>query len=137
MFAVLPTGCRKSLIFQLVPKVCVYLLNQGFEYPKAAILVVVCPLSALIDSHIQELKDYGISAFHRKVSVRGQLCLQTICTYGQILPFVTTYHPAVKNLKQTLMEHWSLIQNQPLLKTMFKKLRSSLTKRENPLKTRL
>ena len=26
-----------------------------------------------------------------------------------ILPFVTTYHPAVNNLKQTLMEQWSLI----------------------------
>ena len=62
MFAVLPTGCGKSLIFQLVPKVCEYLHDHGFEYPKAAILVVVCPLSALIDSHIQELKDHGISA---------------------------------------------------------------------------
>ena len=29
----------------------------------------------------------------------------------RILPFVTTYHPAVTNLKQTLMEQWSLIQN--------------------------
>ena len=62
MFAVLPTGCRKSLIFQLVPKVCEYLHDHGFEYPKAVILVVVCPLSALIDSHIQELKDHGRSA---------------------------------------------------------------------------
>ena len=62
VFAVLPTGCGKSLIFQLVPKVCEYLHDQGFEYPKAAILVVVCPLSALIDSHIQELKDHGLSA---------------------------------------------------------------------------
>ena len=56
VFAVLPTGCGKSLIFQLVPKVCEYLHDHGFEYPKAAILVVVCPLSA------QELKDHGISA---------------------------------------------------------------------------
>ena len=36
----------------------------------------------------------------------------------RILPFVTTYDPAVNNLKQTLMEQWSLIQNQPLLKTI-------------------
>ena len=62
VFTVLPTGCGKSLIFQLMPKVCEYLHDRGFEYPKAAILVVVCPLSALIDSHIQELKDHGISA---------------------------------------------------------------------------
>ena len=39
----------------------------------------------------------------------------------RILPFVTTYHPAVSNLKQTLMEQWSLIQNQPLLKTIYLK----------------
>ena len=40
----------------------------------------------------------------------------------RILPFVTTYHSAVDNLKQTLMELWSLIQNQPLLKTNYLKL---------------
>ena len=28
---------------------------------------------------------------------------------------------AVSNLKQTLMEQWSLIQNQPLLKTIYLK----------------
>ena len=39
----------------------------------------------------------------------------------RILPFVTTYHPAVNNLKQTLMEQWSLIQNQSLLKTIYLK----------------
>ena len=39
----------------------------------------------------------------------------------RILPFVTTYHPAVSNLKQTLMEQWRLIQNQPLLKTIYLK----------------
>ena len=39
----------------------------------------------------------------------------------RILPFVTTYYPAVNNLKQTLMEQWSLIQNQPLLKTIYLK----------------
>ena len=37
----------------------------------------------------------------------------------RILPFVTRYHSAVDNLKQTLMEQSSLIQNQPLLKTIF------------------
>lgn len=52
VFAVLPTGCGKSLIFQLVPKVCEYLHDQGFQYPKAAILVVVCPLSLLHSSRI-------------------------------------------------------------------------------------
>ena len=46
------------------------------------------------------------------------------------LSFVTTYHLAVKNLKQILMEHRSLIRNQLLLKTSFQNIQSSLTKRE-------
>ena len=43
-------------------KICEYFHDQGFEYSKAAILVVAYPLSALIDFHIQELKDHSISA---------------------------------------------------------------------------
>ena len=48
VFAVLPTGCRESLIFQIVPRVCAYLhdLSRGFHYPKATVLVVVCSLTA-------------------------------------------------------------------------------------------
>ena len=45
---------------------------------------------------------------------------QTKQTKGKITPFVATYHPGVKNLKQILMQKWSLIQNQPLLKTIYK-----------------
>lgn len=52
----------QDIFDQNMPKVCVYLHDQGFGYPKAVILVVVFPLSALIDSHNQELKDHGISA---------------------------------------------------------------------------
>ena len=48
VLVVLLTGCRKSLILH----------DQGFEYPKAAVLVVY-PLRAIVDSHFQELKDYG------------------------------------------------------------------------------
>ena len=33
----------------------------------------------------------------------------------QVLPFVTTYHPSVRNLKNILMQNWDLIRNQPLL----------------------
>ena len=39
--------------------------------------------------------------------------------HERLLPFVKTLHPSVRNLKQILMEHWSLIHNQPLLKTIF------------------
>lgn len=38
----------------------------------------------------------------------------------QILPFVTTYHPSVRNLKNILMSNWDLIKNQPLLNSIFK-----------------
>ena len=41
--------------------------------------------------------------------------------HERLLPFVTTYHPAVKNLKQILMEYRSLIHNQPLLKKNYTK----------------
>ena len=41
-------------------------------------------------------------------------------TVERLLPFVTTYHPAGKKLKQIVMENWNLIENQPLLKTIFK-----------------
>ena len=40
-------------------------------------------------------------------------------TDEKIMPFVTTFHPGVKKLKQILMQKWSFIQNQPLLKTIF------------------
>ena len=38
----------------------------------------------------------------------------------RILPFVTQYHPAVPNLKQILMKDWHLIEQQPLLKEIYK-----------------
>ena len=55
----------------------------------------------------------------------------------RILPFVTTYHSAVDNLKQTLMELWSLIHNQPLLKTIYLKPPITSYKRGKSLKIRL
>ena len=60
VFCLLPTGCGKSLIFQLVPLVSAYLHNEKFNYPEKPKLLVICPLSALVESHIQELPNYGI-----------------------------------------------------------------------------
>ena len=34
--------------------------------------------------------------------------------------FVTTYQPSVRHFKKILMLNWDLIQNQPLLKTIFR-----------------
>ena len=41
-------------------------------------------------------------------------------TQKEILPFVTQYQPSVPNIKQALIKKWHLIQNQPLLRQIFK-----------------
>ena len=38
----------------------------------------------------------------------------------KILPFVTQYHPALPNLKDTIMGKWHLIESQPQLRNIFK-----------------
>jgi len=38
----------------------------------------------------------------------------------RVLPFVTEYRPSVPNLKNILMSKWHLIENQPLLRNIFK-----------------
>lgn len=62
VFAILPTGHGKSLIFQLIPDICTRLNALNLPYPSAPILLVVCPLNSLIDSHLKELQKRGISA---------------------------------------------------------------------------
>ena len=37
-----------------------------------------------------------------------------------ILPFFTQYQPSVPGLKNILMKHWHLIENQPLLRLIYK-----------------
>ena len=64
----------------------------------------------LIESTLSEVSFAGRQSALKK---------QTKQTKGQIKPFVTTYHLGVKSLKQILMQKWSLIQNQPLLKTIY------------------
>ena len=44
--------------------------NREFNYPKAAVLVVVCPLTALIDAHIKELKDHAKLANTKIIAAR-------------------------------------------------------------------
>jgi len=58
-------------------------------------------------------------------------------THEQILPFVTTYHPGVKNLKNILMHKWSIVQNQPLPRTIFKQRPIISYKRGKSLKDML
>ena len=61
VLAVLPTGFGKSLLFQLIPGLCVELHNLGYSYyPKNPIVIVICPLNALIECHIKQLEHRGI-----------------------------------------------------------------------------
>ena len=55
-------------------------------------------------------------------------------TNQRILPFVTQYQPSVPNLKQILMKNWHLIEQQPLLSGIYKKLPLVFYKRGRSLK---
>ena len=47
ILAVLPTGYGKSLLFRLLPGICHALNRMGYTtYPKKAIMLVICLLSA-------------------------------------------------------------------------------------------
>ena len=52
---------RKLFIFQVLPDVCEELFLRGYPFPRDAIVVVFCPWKSLVDSHIHELTDRGIT----------------------------------------------------------------------------
>ena len=55
-------GYGKSLLFQLLPGICRALNTMGYtSYPKKAIILVICLLNALIESHMKELRQGSIS----------------------------------------------------------------------------
>ena len=58
-------------------------------------------------------------------------------THKSILPFVTQYLPAVPNLKNILMSKWHSIQNQPLLREIYKEPLIISYKRRKSLKALL
>ena len=64
-----------------------------------------------------EARGYPKNLIDGTLSEVNFLRKQTKTTHKRIIPFVTTYHPAVKNLKQLLMQEWS-IHNQPMLKNI-------------------
>lgn len=63
VFAILPTGSGKSLIFQMAPAVILSLRGKAeYDLPEKPILIIICPLNSLIDSHIRELRSRGFRA---------------------------------------------------------------------------
>ena len=64
VLAILPTGMGKSLMFQIVPPMCRRLSRACLDYPPNPIVIVICPIviSALIESHMEEVERRGIRA---------------------------------------------------------------------------
>ena len=56
-----------------------------------------------------------------KFTERKNALTQKQKAHKKILPFVTQFHPSLPCLKNILMEKWHLIQNQPLLREIYKK----------------
>ena len=65
----------------------------------------------IVEKHLTEIK-----FFEREMS----LAQENKTARAKILPFVTQDHPALPNLKETLMRKWHLIDNQPQLRNIFK-----------------
>ena len=64
-----------------------------------------------VEKHLSEIKfsDRNTALAQKKKTAQKK-----------ILPFVAQYHPALPNLKDTLMGKWHLIENQPQLREIFK-----------------
>ena len=76
-----------------------HLLNRG--YP-----------TSVVEKHLSEVKFSD-----RNASLTGKQ--KNRDARKRILPFVTQYHPALPNLKASLMRKWHLKQNQPQLREIF------------------
>ena len=55
-----------------------------------------------------------------KFAERKNALTQKQKAHKKILPFVTQFHPPLLCLKNILMEKWHLLQNQPLLREIYK-----------------
>ena len=77
----------------------------------------------IVEKHLSEIKFSG-----RKMS----LAQKVKTAQKKIVPFVKQYHPALPNLKDTLLGKWHLIDNHPLLREIFKEPPSSRITRESP-----
>ena len=69
-----------------------------------------------------ESNNYLILSFKRRELERFDWFIERIQTRvaTNALPFVTEYLPSVPNLKNIIMNKWHLIENQPLLREIFK-----------------
>ena len=64
---VLPTGYGKSLIYQMLPPLFDYYLAADKLKNDKSIVIVICPLNALIDDQINKLNSVGVSCTSLRV----------------------------------------------------------------------
>ena len=92
-------------------------------------------MAFVVASHYRlQIIFFALTSMRIKNFASGQSVLKHQKPKGheRLIPFITMYHPAVKN-----WEHWSLIHSQTLLKTIFTKPPIISYKKGNPLKTYL
>ena len=135
-FACLPTGYGKSLIYQLAVRVAAELsvvYNYKDLFSTEPVVLVVSPLNSSAKSFYENIYNFKKRLRARgyphnliekitsevKFTERKSALQKNNEVRKKILPFVTTYHPALPNLKNILMSKWHLIQDQPLLREIY------------------
>ena len=78
----------------------------------------LCPYKNPAQHHQQTIQVIEKSLTGVRFEDRRLALQQRKKTQTKVLPFVTTYHLAVRGLKEILKNNWVLIQTQPLLKSI-------------------
>ena len=106
-------------------------VKRGFIKGEALRLLTTNSSETMFEDNLSKFKSRLIKRGYPKKLMRRTLSdvnfatrqwalLQKNKTRKRVLPFVTTYQPSVRHLKNILMLNWDLIQNQPLRNTIFR-----------------
>ena len=106
-------------------------VKRGFIKGEALRLLRTNSSETMFEDNLSKFKSRLIKRGYPKELIRRTLLdvnfatrqlalLQKNKTRKRVLPFVTTYQPSVRHSKKILMLNWDLIQNQPLLNTVFR-----------------
>ena len=117
------TSLLKPFSIHIIPQAIHWVGKRGFIKGKALRLLRTNSYETTFEESIFNFKSRLITRGypHKMIQTmlsevnfaERQLALQQKKkTLKQILPFVTTYHPAMRNLKNILMQNWNLIHIQ-------------------------
>ena len=106
-------------------------VKRGFMKGEALRLLRTKSSETMFEDNLSKFKSRLIKRGYPKELIRRTLLdvnfatrqlalLQKNKTRKRVLPFVTTYQLSVRHFKKFLMLNWDLIQNQPLLNTIFR-----------------